>query len=79
MRRFIVAVMLVLSVAVTGCSDVKDMKFTDTNREEVIDSVFKSSGLTDEEKQRLTLVIGRAQASGESLSGKTVGELLEEK
>ncbi|HEX9861214.1 MAG TPA: hypothetical protein VGB23_08405, partial [Nitrospirota bacterium] len=73
------AVMLVLSVAVTGCSDVKDMKFTDTNREEVIDSVFKSSGLTDEEKQRLTLVIGRAQASGESLSGKTVGELLEEK
>lgn len=79
MRKFIIAVMLVLSIAVTGCSNVKDMKFTDTNREEVIDHVLKSSDLTDEERQRLTIIIGKAQAKGESLSGKTVGELLEEK
>lgn len=76
-RYIILAVVMVFTLA--GCSNVKDMKFTDSNREEVIGKIIESGELTDAEKEKAAVVIGRAQAQGTSLTGKTVGELLNEK
>lgn len=75
-RYLILAAAMAFMLA--ACSNVKDMKFTDTNREEVIGKILDSGDLTDAEKEKAALVIGRAQAEGTNLTGKTVGELLNE-
>jgi len=75
-RTFLLAALMIFSLA--ACSNVKDMKFTDANKEEVIDKVLKSGDLTDPERQSLVIAIGQAQAAGRSLTGKSVGEILAE-
>ncbi len=78
MRKLFFTAMLLLTFFVAACGNVKDTRFTATNKEEVIEKVLKSSDLTDEERQLATLAIGRYQGTGESLAGKSVGELIEE-
>lgn len=78
MRIRIFLLAAVMALTLTACSNIKDTKFTDTNREEVIEKILQSEDLSESDKVKLTLVIGRAQALGEKLEGKTVGDLLAE-
>jgi len=78
MRKLLTAVLVALALFIAACGNVKDTRFTATNKEEVIDKVLKSSDLTDEERMLATLAIGRYQAAGESIAGRSVGELIDE-
>jgi hypothetical protein len=78
MRKLLTTLLITLTLLIAACGNVKDTKFTATNREEVIAKVLKSSDLTDDERQLATLAIGRYQATGKDLAGKSVGELIDE-
>jgi len=78
MRRLLTTILIALALFAAACGNVKDTRFTATNKEEVINKVLKSSDLTDEERMLATLAIGRHQAAGESLAGRSVGELIDE-
>jgi len=81
MRKLLTTTLIALTLLTAACGSVKntkDTKFTETNREAVIDKVLKSAGLTDEERMLAILAIGRYQMTGRSLAGKSVGELIDE-
>ncbi|MBI5189757.1 MAG: hypothetical protein HZA22_03650 [Nitrospirae bacterium] len=75
-RLFLLSALMVLTLA--ACGNVREMKFTDTNHEEVIGEVLQSGDLTDDEKTQFSLVVGKAQATGQSLTGKSVADILNE-
>jgi len=74
--RFIVAVLL--SLVLVACSNVKDLKFTKDNEEQVMEKVRKSKDLTGEEVALLIAALMRTSLSGSGLEGKTVGQLIQE-
>jgi tetratricopeptide (TPR) repeat protein len=81
MRKLLTTTLIALTLLTAACGSVKntkDTKFTETNRDAVIDKVLKSAGLTDEERMLAILAIGRYQMTGRSLAGKSVGELIDE-
>lgn len=78
MRVRLLLLSALAALTLAACGDVREMKFTDTNREEVIGKVLTSGDLTDEEKHDFSLVVGKAQAAGESLAGRSVADLIGE-
>ncbi len=73
---------LILVVLITcflvACSNVKDLKFTKDNQEQVMEKVRKSKDLTGEEVGLLIAALMRTTLSGGGIEGKTVGQLIGE-
>lgn len=67
-----------LTCFLIACSNVKDLKFTKDNQEQVMEKVRKSKDLTGEEVGLLMAALMRTAFSGEGLEGKTVGQLIQE-
>jgi hypothetical protein len=74
--RLIMAVLI--ACFLVSCSDVKDLKFTKDNQDQVMEKVRKSKDLTGEEVGLLMAALMRTSFSGGGLEGKTVGKLIEE-
>jgi thymidine phosphorylase len=76
MKRLLLAVALVLTL--TGCSNVRNERVTDSN----IDSVTKdvsNSKLSDEDKAAFaTAIMKGALGAGETTTGKTVGQIIDQ-
>jgi hypothetical protein len=75
MRFFLVVLAACFLVA---CSNVKDLKFTKENQEQVMEKVRKSKDLTGEEVGLLMAALIRTRLSGGGIEGKTVGQLIQE-
>lgn len=65
-------------VLLTGCGNVKEQKFTKDNQAEIMEKVRKSREVTVEEAGLLVGAMTRMARQGQSLEGRTVGELIEE-
>ncbi len=76
MKRFLLIVFLLTFII--ACGNVKDLKFTSTNQDEVLEKVKKSKDLTAEEVALLTGALMRSAFTQSSLDGKTVGALITE-
>lgn len=74
--RFVLAVLV--ACFLVACSDVKDLKFTKDNQDQVMEKVRKSKDLTGEEVGLLMAALMRTTFSGGGIEGKTVGKLIEE-
>ncbi len=61
-----------------SCSDIKDLKFTSKNKNEIENKIKNSKSLTPEELGLLSIALFGASLSGESIEGKTVRQLIEE-
>jgi len=69
---------VLLAIFLVGCSDVKDLKFTNDNKEQVMDKVKQSKDLTGEEVGLLMAALIRSALSNDGVEGKTVGQLIQE-
>lgn len=74
--RFILVVLIVCSLV--ACGNVKDLKFSKDNQNQIMEKVRKSKDLTGEEVTLLMAALMRTTFSGGGLEGKTVGKLIEE-
>ena len=73
-----VSLVLLAALCVTACSDVKSLRFTADNQEEVFEQVRNSRGLTGEEFELLFAARIRGALQGNHFAGKTVGEVIED-
>lgn len=71
--KFILVVLIAFSLV--ACGNVKDLKFTKDNQNQVMEKVRKSKDLTGEEVGLLMAALMRTTFSGGGLEGKTVGNL----
>jgi hypothetical protein len=69
---------VLLTCFLVACSNVKDLKFTKDNKEQVMEKVRKSKDLTGEEVGLLMAALMRTILSGGGIEGKTVGQLIQE-
>lgn len=67
-----------IAISLVACNNVKDLKFTKDNQEQIMEKVGKSKDLTGEEVGLLMAALMRTTFSGEGIEGKTVGKLIEE-
>jgi len=74
----IIFLLLVAGCLVFSCGNVKDLKFTQDNKEQVLEKVKQSKDLTGEEVGLLMAALMRTGFTKESLDGKTVGQLIKE-
>jgi hypothetical protein len=74
--KYILAILIACSLI--ACGNVKDLKFTKDNQNQVMEKVRKSKDLTGEEVGLLMAALMRTTFSGGGLEGKTVGKLIEE-
>jgi hypothetical protein len=74
--RLIITVLI--ACFLVACSDVKELKFTKDNHDQVMEKVRKSKDLTGEEVGLLMAALMRTTFSGRGLEGETVGKLIEE-
>lgn len=75
------ALLLIIVPALVACSvgsNVKSIKFTKENKDQVLEAVKKSKDLTGEEVGLFTAAMVRYALSGDSLEGKTVGQVIAE-
>jgi hypothetical protein len=77
-RNKTILLLLVVACLVFSCGNVKDLKFTQDNKEQVLEKVRKSKDLTGEEVGLLMAAMLRTGFTKESLEGKTVGQLIKE-
>lgn len=75
MRIFVLAFLALFLVA---CSNVKDLKFTNENKEQVMEKIRKSKDLTGEEVTLLMAALMRTTLTSGGFEGKTVGQLIQE-
>jgi|SRR6185369_14074180 len=75
MKRII---LIGLLVVLTGCGNVKDLKFTGKNTDNIMNKVKSSKDLTGEENTLLMLAMMRYSLKSDSLEGKRVGDLISE-
>ena len=75
MRLILVVLMACCLVA---CNNVKDLKFTKNNQDQIMEKVRKSKDLTGEEVGLLMSAMMRTTFSDGGIEGKTVGKLIEE-
>ena len=76
MKKFIV--LILLSLFLFSCGNVKDLKFTKDNQVQIMDKARNSKDITEEEIGFLMAASLRYFLSKRSLEGKTVGELINE-
>jgi hypothetical protein len=69
---------MLLTCLLIACSNVKDLKFTKDNQEQIMEKVRKSKDLTGEEVGLLMTALMRTSFSGGGIEGKTVGQLIQE-
>jgi uncharacterized protein YcfL len=77
-KMILLVVPILLCFLVVACSNVKDLKFTKDNQDQVMEKVKKSKDLTGEEVGLLMAAMMRSTISGEKLEGKTVGQVIAE-
>lgn len=75
MKIFLIAISILFLAA---CSNVKDLKFTKDNQEQVMEKIRKSKDLTGEDFGLLMAALMRTALSGSGIEGKTVGQVIEE-
>lgn len=59
-----------------GCGNVKDLKFAENNKEEIMQKIQSSKDLTGEENQLLATGLLRLTVTGQSIIGKRVGDII---
>src|ERR1700730_9689242 len=85
MKRWILFFVIPIFFTCSSCSNIKNKKVTDENKDKLISEISTSKDLTAEERQLLTGYIFRAnlptvfQGGKPSMpTGKTVGEMIED-
>jgi len=76
MKRLFLAVALVLTL--TACSNVRNERVMDSNLESVSRDVANSKLSDDDKAAYATAVLKGSLGAGESITGKTVGQIIDE-
>lgn len=71
-------VLILVGFILSGCSNVKDLKFTESNQSEIMEKIKNSKDLTGEETGLLTIAMMRYSFEKKSFTGKKVGEIIAE-
>lgn len=82
MRRVILISLTLLPffiTAVSGCTNPKDLKFSKSNKNQIVEKAIKSKELSKEEMKLLAKGVLKSSMDGDKyLDGKTVGQIIEE-
>lgn len=73
--RFILVALFVSFLVACSYSNVNDLKFTKSNKEQLIEKIRKSKDLTGEE---VDLLMAALMQTNSQIEGKTVGQLIQE-